>query len=235
MSNLHLVFIDELTIGEPGGLVSFGRTADITVDEANPYMHRIVGVFFHQDNVWWIANKSKHSLLTLVSKNGNLARLPSDGVAALTDGEGIVRFEAGPSTYEIGWSLPASGSIVPPSMGDQLVEDPEATHQFGVVEINDEQRLLLVALAEPHLRDTTARDTDIPSNASVAHRLGWSPKKLDRKLDYLCARLDGEGVRGLRGAKGGEAVDRRLRLVEHAISSGMVAADDLDLLPEPRT
>ena len=90
---------------------------------------------------------------------------------------------------------------------------------------------VLTALAERRLVDSTADANDLPSNASVAHRLGWSGKKLDRKPDYLCARLDSEGVRGLRGEKGGEAVDRRSRLVEHVIESGMIRQRDLELLP----
>ena len=100
-----------------------------------------------------------------------------------------------------------------------------------MVALNDEQRLLVVALAESRLRDSSADPADLPANASIAHRLGWSAKKLDRKLDYLCARLSSEGVRGLRGEKGFEAVDRRARLVDHAISSGMVTTNDLGSLP----
>ena len=46
MSELHLFFIDELTVAEAGGIVTFGRSGDIEVDEANEYMHRIVGTFF---------------------------------------------------------------------------------------------------------------------------------------------------------------------------------------------
>lgn len=231
MTELHLAFIDELTIVDPGEIVSFGRTADITVDEANQFMHRTVGLFFHQDNVWWIANKSKHSALTLVSPRGKLERLPPAGVSGLSETDGIVRFSAGPSTYELGWAIPDADPVAPPSVGLDSDGTLDATHQFGVVRINDEQRLMLVALAEAHLRDSSARATDVPSNASVAHRLGWSSKKLDRKLDYLCARLDSEGVRGVRGGKGIEAVDRRVRLVEHAISSGMIRPADLDALP----
>ena len=233
MNELHLVFIDELTVASPEVPVTFGRIADITIDEANQYMHRTVGTFFAQDAVWWVANNSKHGQLTLVGANGRMSRLPPEAVAAITEHEGIVRFDAGPTTYEVGWALVGDNAIVPPSVSADLDEtdDADATTQFGVISLNDEQRLLLTALAEPQLLDSTAKPNDLPSNASVAHRLGWSGKKLDRKLDYLCARLDGEGVRGLRGEKGGEAVDRRQRLVEHVLSSGMINDVDLARLP----
>ena len=121
---------------------------------------------------------------------------------------------------------------MPPVSVDDGSETLEATTQFGVVNLNPEQHQMLVVLAEKSLIDSTAPTSDLPANAAVAHRLGWSAKKLDRKLDYLCARLASEGVRGLRGEKGFEAIDRRSRLVEHALSSGMVTAADLDLISD---
>lgn len=230
MSEIHIFFIDELTVGRPEDVITFGRSADIELDEANQYMHRIVGTFFFQDNVWWLANKSRHGQLTLVGSTGRLTRLPPDAVSALTEPTGVLRFDAGPSTYELGWTLPDQEPKMPPLVDVDGGAD-DATTQFGVIPLNDEQRLLLVALSERSLRDSSASTSDLPPNASVAHRLGWSAKKLDRKLDYLCARLASEGVRGLRGEKGFEAIDRRSRLVEHVISAGMVREEDTELLP----
>ena len=231
MNELHIFFIDELTVGQPESMVTFGRSGDIEIDEANQYMHRIVGTFFEQDSVWWLANKSRHGQLTLVGSTGRVTRLPPDAVAALSEPAGLVRFEAGPTSYELGWTRPGQDALMPPTIEMADGVDADQTTQFGVVALNDEQRLLVVALAESRLRDSSADPADLPANASVAHRLGWSAKKLDRKLDYLCARLSSEGVRGLRGEKGFEAVDRRARLVDHAISSGMVTTNDLGSLP----
>ena len=236
MTALHIFFIDELTAAEPGDVVTFGRSGDIEVDEANQYMHRIVGTFFDQDNVWWLTNNSKHGNLTLAAAGGRLTRLPPGAVAALTEVSGAVRFDSGPSTYELGWTLPSQDPLMPLTSTDDSEDvldlSVDATRQFGVVNLNHEQKQLLVALAEPVLLDATAPTSDLPANASVAHRLGWSAKKLDRKLDYLCARLASEGVRGLRGEKGFEAIDRRSRLVEHAMSSGMINAQDLPIIDE---
>ncbi len=234
MSELHIFFIDELTAAQPGDVVTFGRSGDIEVDEANKYMHRIVGTFFDRDNVWWLTNNSKHGNLTLAGDGGRLTRLPPSAVTALTEVTGAIRFDSGPTTYELGWTLPGQDPLMPPSSTDDEDSDasPDATRQFGVVNLNHEQKQLLVSLAEASLLDPTAPSTDLPANASVAHRLGWSAKKLDRKLDYLCARLASVGVRGLRGEKGFEAIDRRSRLVEHAMSSGMISAADLDIINE---
>lgn len=230
MSELHIFFIDELTVAGPGDVITFGRSGDIELDEANQYMHRIVGTFFDQDNVWWLANKSRHGNLTLVGNTGRLTRLPPEAVSAITEQSGVLRFDAGPSTYELGWTLPGQEPLMPP-VADDEVDPSMATTQFGIVPLNEEQRMLLTALAERSILDSSVPTSDLPANASVAHRLGWSAKKLDRKLDYLCARLSAEGVRGLRGEKGFEAIDRRSRLVDHVISSGMIGAADVALLP----
>ena len=233
MSEIHIFFIDELTVGQPNDVITFGRSADIAVDDANQYMHRIVGTFFFQDNVWWLANKSRHGNLTLVGSTRRLTRLPPDAVTALTEPTGLLRFDSGPSSYELGWTLPGQEPLMPPLVDlDVDSGNEEATTQFGHVPLNEEQRLLLVAFSQRCLRDSSVSTSDLPPNAAVAHWLGWSAKKLDRKLDYLCARLSSEGVRGLRGEKGFEAIDRRSRLVEHVITSGLVRVEDLDLLPE---
>lgn len=236
MTELHIFFIDELTAAQPGDVVTFGRSGDIEVDDANQYMHRIVGTFFDRDNVWWLTNNSKHGNLTLAGDGGRLTKLPPGAVTALTEITGAVRFDSGPTTYELGWTLPGQDPLMPPtsqsSDDDGLDASPEATRQFGIVNLNHEQKQLLVAMAEASLLDSTTPTTDLPANASVAHRLGWSAKKLDRKLDYLCARLASEGVRGLRGEKGFEAIDRRSRLVEHAMSSGMIGPEDLSIIDE---
>lgn len=232
MSELHIFFIDELTVAVPDSVVTFGRSGDVAVDEANQFMHRVVGAFFSQDNMWWLANKSRHGHLTMVGSTGRVTRLPPDAVAALSEPSGLVRFEFGPSSYELGWVRPGQDPMLPPVDAEAEDAGADVTTQFGVVPLNDEQRLLIAALSENRLRDSASDLADLPANAAVAHRLGWSGKKLDRKLDYLCARLASEGVRGLRGEKGFEAIDRRARLVEHAIGSGMVTTADLDLLAE---
>ena len=223
MADLHIVFIDELTVAAVGEVVSFGRGGDVIIDDSNEYMHRVVGAFFHQDNVWWVANKSKHGSLDIIGGAGRHTKLSPDDVAALTEPTGLIRFDSGPLRYELGWLQPGKDPIMPPGTGT-TAPDADETRRFGVVPLNEEQKLLLVALSERVLRDATITSADLPANAEVAHRLGWSGKKLDRKLEYMCSLLDTEGVRGLRGEKGFEAVDRRSRLVDHVVSAGLERA-----------
>ena len=50
----------------------------------------------------------------------------------------------------------------------------------------------------------------------------------------MCDKLDKVGVAGLRGGGGKLATNRRARLVEHAVTSHLVTAADLDLLEQQR-
>jgi hypothetical protein len=104
------------------------------------------------------------------------------------------------------------------------------TVALGDVMLTDEQRLLLLALAESTLREPHFKD-ELPANRAVARRLGWSITKFNRKLDNLCNRFTKLGVGGLRGSIDQLATDRRRRLVDHAIGSGLITADQLALLP----
>lgn len=92
-----------------------------------------------------------------------------------------------------------------------------------------EHRLLVVALAEPNLRDPLAAFV-LPTNREVAHRLGWKITKYNRKLDHICEHLSAAGVRGLTAGSGVVASDRRQRLVRYAMGSGLISEVDLALL-----
>lgn len=95
------------------------------------------------------------------------------------------------------------------------------------------QLLLVLALAEPVLKRAGTGAAEIPSSSSAAARLGWPLTKFNRKLDNVCEKLDRVGVRGLRGGRAeGAASNRRTALVEHAVSTLMVTAEDLPMLDE---
>lgn len=225
-AELIVEFVDETHVVSADATLSFGRAGDVVVDDANPFMHRIVGVFVHEDGRWWLRNEARRFELQLRSDDGRRSTLPPGAGEVLSAMCGTVQFTSGVTTYELMWELDgieAPATSVAASGG-------QTTREFGVVSLNTEQRQLLVALAEPRLRGL---DAGIPANAEVAHRLGWSLRKFDRKLDYLCRRLSEAGVKGLRGQKGEEAVDRRTKLLDHVLAVGMVSADDLDVLESP--
>lgn len=228
-ADLEVTFIDELHPVAHSGQLTFGRDADISVDDANVYMHRRVGSFVKHDDTWWIRNDGRTIELVVVTDTGARISLDPGAAQALTGTSGRVRFDAGGLTYELEYSLhhPAG----PPSTETAELTRGE-TLEFGALSLNDEQRLMLVALAEPQLRDPAAENHEMPTNAEVAHRLGWSLRKFDRKLDYICRRLDAQGVRGVRGRQGDQATDRRRVVVDHVLRSGLISADDLSHLDE---
>jgi hypothetical protein len=134
-------------------------------------------------------------------------------------------FGAGSTSYEL--SVHTDGGIYGPAassvsrVGDETI---------GHVPLTTSQRQLIVALAEPLLRQSAAGHGEIPSSAEAATRLGWTLTAFNRKLDNVCDKLDRIGVTGLRGGKDNLATNRRLRLVEYAIATRLVTRDDLTVL-----
>ena len=136
----------------------------------------------------------------------------------------MLRFRAGVTDYEVAVRVPDRGASDDRRRDPLDADDDEAgeTIALGDIMLTDEQRLLLLALAEGPLRDPHSND-ELPTNRAVARRLGWSITKFNRKLDNLCNRFTKLGVGGLRGSIDQLATDRRRRLVEHAIESGLIS------------
>ena len=124
--------------------------------------------------------------------------------------------------------LPASATALPcPPPGPP--EDLAATQGPG--RLSPEQRRLVTALAEHRLRGDVLLGATVPSSAAAARRLGWTPQKFNRTLDRVCHKLEQLGVRGLHGGPGELAANRRSRLVDYALTTGLVTAVDLACLP----
>ena len=147
-----------------------------------------------------------------------------------------VSFDAGGATYELLIDV-VRGE--PDDDADEPADDDAAADEWSAevtttassLPLSAEQRLLLVALAEAQLRDPSAV-LDLPTNRQIASSLHWTITKYNRKLDGLCVKFAAHGVGGLRGSTDALARDRRLRLVDHALHSGIVTPADLPLLEE---
>lgn len=232
-ATLTIDFIGEITEVVEGQQLTFGRTADIAVDDANPYLHRIVGRFFSHAGAWWVENLGSAVALTLARADGTAVQLAPriEGqpapVSVIPHGSFSLRFEAGAGVYElVGRSTAAP---VPPPRPSAV--DGVDTVTFGAIPLTDEERALVIELVRPIFGDPAAGPDQLRPNREIATTLGWSTSKFNRKLDYLCARLARAGVRGMQGGRGAEASNRRWRLVEHAIRMRMITADDLDGTP----
>ena len=212
---LVLDFSGEIHRVAPADTFVIGRGGDLDIDD-NPYLHRRFLVFAHSENLWWIANEG--------------SRLS----ATLTDGEGLVQSRLAP-----GARMPLVFPRVILTSGEDRFSGIDGVRQssgqttIGVTPMTRSQLLLVLALSEPVLKRAGTGAAEIPSSAAAAARLGWPLTKFNRKLDNVCEKLDRVGVRGLRGGRvAGAASNRRTALVEHAVSTLMVTAEDLYMLDE---
>ncbi|KAE8764533.1 FHA domain-containing protein [Georgenia thermotolerans] len=206
-----------------------GREGVLEIDD-NPYLHRRFLTVTRHDDLWWLENHGSRLSATVADLEGNTqawlapgARLP------LVYARTTVLFTAGPTTYEL--TLVNDEPAYLPTQPAEEVEVGETT--IGPVTLTESQRLLILALAEPVLSGRGSTAT-IPTSAEAAQRLGWALTRFNRKLDNVCDKLHRYGVRGLRGGPSKLAVNRRARLVEHAVASRLVVPEQLPLLDAAR-
>jgi hypothetical protein len=211
-----------------GDSMTFGRSGDLVVDD-NPYLHRLLGRFVDRDGVWWLDHLGRRTPLLVRDANGPSTATVAPGTSvALTRGEFVLSFSAGPTNYEVLGALEEHEWAID-LMGPEGLAGTR-TLEWGHVELNPDQRLLLLVMCERRLVDPSDVDAPLVSNRQGAARLGWSLSKFNRKLDHLCEKLHRAGVAGVHGGIGASAADRRRRLVEHALEAQLVARDELPLI-----
>ena len=230
---LRIDFIGEITEVELGDELTFGRQADLHIDD-NRHLHRVLGRFWSRGDSWWLTNEGRSITIQIADADSrsNVVLAPGSEIA-LSFPNSVLRFRAGVTDYEVAVHVPDRGADEHDDDDDALdADDDDAgdTIALGDLVLADEQRLLLLALAEGTLRDPHNTD-DLPTNRAVARRLGWSITKFNRKLDNLCNRFTKLGVGGLRGSIDQLATDRRRRLVDHAVESGLITRSQLARLP----
>ena len=217
-------YVGELYSLEPGDTLEFGRNAQLVIDD-NRYLHRRIGRFEYRNNLWMLSNIGRSLYITVLDTQTQSQSIIAPGrQGVLTFTPALVRFRAGRTTYE----LIVTGAQMPPSSSDASDHTMD-TFTFSHYPLTPTQRLLVVALAEETLREP-GLGVRIPNSNQVAGRLNWTITQFNRKLDNVCAKLTKAGIPGLHGAPGALASDRRRNLVEFAIQSGLVDADDLMLL-----
>ncbi len=225
--SLLVEFIGEEHEVPSDGELTFGRQADLVVDASNPYLHRRLGRFWNADGMWMLQNTGDSIGLAMVDEGtSSLLTIAPGRVVAIPFEDSRLVFEVQGAAYELLVEVPY-GAI------ERTIEQTvsgTATVQVGRVPLTESQKQCIVALAEHRLARPGA-PISVPSNKDAYNRLGWSSTKFNRKLDNVCDKLTKSGVRGLQGDQGHLASNRRERLVEHAITTGLVTPDDLQLLP----
>jgi hypothetical protein len=207
---------------------TIGRDADLVVDEHNRFLHRRFVSLDRSGNVWTLSNVGSQLAVTASDPGGRLTAVLAPGaLLPLVFDTTMVRFTAGPTTYEFSVRLGDAASLVVPAAP---ADDGDAT--AGRIAMTPDQLRLILVLAEPILNGGGRAVTAMPSSSEAAIRLGWTITKFNRKLDNVCNKLTMVGVRGLHGAPGRLASSRRVRLVEYALATRLVTRDDLTLLTE---
>lgn len=204
-----------------------GREGDLVVDD-NPFLHRhFLSLSIHEE-VWLLANVGDQLAATVSDVDGRLeAFLGPGAVLPIVFEQTVVRFTAGPTTYEMNleYDSPSFRPSVP-----SLNPSGDGATTVGRVSMTPDQRLLILALAESALKSNGGAAAVLPTSTQAALRLSWTKTKFNRKLDNVCEKLAKLGVRGLRGDSASLASNRRARLVEYALAVRLVTRDDLNVL-----
>ncbi|WP_371203187.1 hypothetical protein [Microbacterium sp. BWT-B31] len=224
---LTVDFAGELFQVDPQRPFTVGREGDLSIDD-NLFLHRNFLTIEHLGGLWILSNVGSRLSATVTDSASRVqawlapgARLPL--VFAAT----TVIFSAGPTTYEL-----TIHAAEPMFRETQPADESDGLSTIGAVPLTPSQRLMILALAEPVLRREGTGMSELPTSAQAAQRLGWTLTRFNRKLDNVCDKLDRIGVPGMRGGVRSFATNRRVRLVEHAISARLVTREDLPLLDE---
>lgn len=224
---LTVDFAGEIHRPAPEGVFVIGRSGDLEIDD-NPYLHRSFLELSHAAGMWWVTNIGTRLPAHLTDQRGLMRTTLSPGarqplVFPLT----LLTFAAGSTTYEI--LLEIDGALYQPARRDPM---PTGDETIVPRDFTPGQKAAIVALAEPLLRRVGTGAAQVPTAVEAASRLGWSQTRFNRKLDNICSKLERSGVPGLRGEVGSSAANRRVLLVEYAVSTLLVTADDLPLLDQ---
>lgn len=202
-----------------------GRDGDVDLDE-NPYLHRNFLELAHADGLWWVTNVGGRLAASLTDERGLVrSQLAPGARLPLVFPRTVLTFGAGSTTYEFVLETDIDGYEV---QLHRVVTSDGTT--IAPTTFTEAQRLAILALAEPLLKYPGTGATEVPTAVEAAQRLGWAQTRFNRKLDNICDKLTKAGVRGLRGTPGAVALNRRVTLVEYAVSTLLVTADDLPLL-----
>ncbi len=204
-----------------------GREGDLVIDD-NPYLHRHFLAIDHSEGLWWVSNVGTRLGAHLTDSTGLLRSSMAPGARSpLVFPESLLTFAAGSTAYEIVLYTDAH------EYAPQAHRQP-ATGESTIIPtaFTDTQRLAVLALAEPLLRRVGTGASEVPPAVVAARRLGWTQTRFNRKLDNVCDKLIAAGVPGLRGEAGSSAANRRLQLVEYAVTTLLVTAADLPMLDQ---
>lgn len=174
--------------------LTFGRVADLSLDDDNRYMHRLTGEFCRRESAWWLRNLGSSTRLLVFGENGARLELPPGTDGALPVPAGSVSFLAGPTPYQLLYRTDGSRLTTP--IGE--APDGDATADFGGA-LSWRETIYLTTFALHRLRGTS---TMLLSYAEVAELWQVSEKTIDNTLQRVRGRLKAAGVRNTETLEG---------------------------------
>ena len=124
---------------------------DVEIDD-NPYLHRNFLQIVEDGGLWWLSNVGTTLTATVADKKGLFQAWLNPGARIPLALERLtVWFTAGPTTYDFDILVDSPAFT---STGTEEVVEDDATGEttVGRVSFTPDQKLLIVALAEPFLR-----------------------------------------------------------------------------------
>lgn len=196
--------------------ITLGRAADFPVGEDDEFMHRRFLQFWADGSTWMVTNHGGRLTAGIhprADTSFSEMRVGPGASLPLPLGESAVVFGTSDRTYEL--HLTVARTLRPPEVGVPPVGGDSTIGQFMP---NAEQTLLLQALAGPLVKNPGAGMDEVPSVRDLEGTLGWSQKKINTKIDYLCRTLENNGLPGF-SARSGNAPTRRLALARYALEN----------------
>lgn len=190
--------IDDLlgnrVILEAGQEAIVGRSGTFPVGTDDVFLHRSLFQVWYGGLGWMIANRGRHIPLDIEpggSRSLTRIHLGPGAVTVMPAGPSAITFTTPERHYEIHIDIPSTGISRPSQLN---TFDGDITHARHIP--NDDQRIMLDALAAPLIKNPGANDGDLPTVKELAEQLGWTEKKTNQKIERLCQRLaqDGENV-----------------------------------------
>lgn len=167
--------------------VSFGRDADICVDELNTSLHRVAGRVFERDGWWYLENLgSRMDLVLSQTGSSRSTLLPSGMTCTLIDQHWTVRFTAGPCSYELTGSL-SHAPLRAHEPGSSLQPETSSPRLLPV-DFSQTEREVLLVLCQLHPAYQGQKGV-VPADKEIASVLGVGPKAVDNALGRVTRKL----------------------------------------------
>ncbi len=225
---MHVEFCGEWTALDPETVFTIGRDGDLQIDD-NPYLHRYFLQVAFADGLWWLANTGSQLV-----RHGQRRRWRGAGVpgprrpaaAGLRRDDGAVHRRP----HHLRAHPGGRRADVHPDRGRDRTRPGRPPSGRSC----SPDRSGRSSSPWPNRCCAGRAPGPAPSRPRSRRPRGSAGRstRFNRKLDNVCEKLDRRGVRGLRGGAGQLAVNRRARLVEHAVASRLVTPADLALLEQ---